>query len=285
MTHARTPLGLLILSAFLAGCMGPTAVAPMESNLPIATEAPSPLPAPTPTPQPRTLTVFAAASLTDAFTAIGADFEADHPGARVSFNFANARALRTQIEEGAVADVFASANLEEMDALKAGGGVAGEAQTFAQNTLTIVCPDDNPSGLTSPRDLIRPGLKLVLGSEGVTAGKSALLVLENLEVLYGAGYRAAVLGNVVSNEDSVKQVVAKVQLGEADAGMVFESDAIAAPELVTIDIPADSNVVAEYPIAALTGSAEPELAREFIDYVVSADGQAVLLAWGFRAAP
>jgi molybdate transport system substrate-binding protein len=284
MARSRTISLLVAATLFLTGCMTPTSEPLAATELPAATQAPSPRPEPTATPEPRTLTVFAAASLTDAFTQIGGDFEATHPGVTVVFNFANARALRTQVEEGAVADVFASANLEEIGILAAGELLAGEAHIFARNTLAIVCPHDNPAGLSSPQQLARPGVKIVLGSEGVTAGKAALQVLADLEAQYGSGYQSAVLRNVVSNEDSVKQVIAKVQLGEADAGMVFESDALAAPELVKIEIPAGSNVIAEYPIAVLAQSAEANLAQAFVDHVLSADGQAVLEAWGFRPA-
>lgn len=247
----------------LAACAAPAATSPAAS-------------------EGRTLTVFAAASLTDAFTEIGTAFEGAYPDVHVVFNFANSRALRTQIEEGAAADVFASANTKEMEALAA-GGMVGEAQPFVQNILTIIAPADNPAGLATSQDLARPGLKLVLAAEEVPVGKYARQVLEQMDGLYGAGYRDAVMANVVSNEDNVKQVVAKVQLGEADAGMVYESDSVAAPELVKIEIPAGVNVIAVYPIAVPQSSVEPRLGQAFIEYVLSDAGQAVLHAWGFRA--
>jgi molybdate transport system substrate-binding protein len=129
--------------------------------------------------------------------------------------------------------------------------------------------------------LAKPGLKLVLAAETVPVGNYARQVLQKLNALYGADYMNKVLANVVSNEDNVKQVVAKVQLGEADAGIVYISDAVAAPELKTIEIPADYNVIAKYPMAALTSAPQPDLAAEFITYVLSADGQTTLKKWGF----
>jgi len=237
---------------------------------------------PTATPEPRTLTVFAASSLTDAFTEIGQNFEAAHPGVTVTLNFAGSQALRTQIEEGAAADLFASANTKEMETLLSEALVpADTAQVFLTNQLLVILPAENPANIQSLADLANSGLKLVLAAEEVPVGKYARQALENLNALYGAAYKDKVLANVVSNEDSVKQVVTKVQLGEADAGIVYISDAVAAPELKTIEIPADYNIIAKYPIAALISASQPDLAAEFIAYILSADGQAVLQKWGF----
>lgn len=236
--------------------------------------------------QPRTLNVFAAASLTEAFTEIGAAFEAANPGVTVTFNFAGSQALRTQIEEGAPADVFASANTKEMDALVAGSLAAAEApQVFLTNRLVLILPADNPGELTTLEELARPGVKLVLAAEEVPVGNYSRQSLEKMNSAYGADYKDKVLANVVSNEDNVKQVVAKVQLGEADAGIVYSSDAAAAPDLKFIEIPAEWNVVAEYPIAALSGSENAELAEQFIAFVLSDEGQSVLSKWGFGPRP
>jgi molybdate transport system substrate-binding protein len=232
--------------------------------------------------EPRTLNVFAAASLTDAFTEIGKAFEAAHPGVTVTFNFAGSQALRTQIEEGAPADVFASANKTEMDNLTSGGFVTQTApQIFLANKLVVILPAENPARLENLEDLAKPGMKLVLAAEEVPVGKYARQALDQMNGQFGSDFADKVLANVVSNEDNVKQVVAKVQLGEADAGIVYTSDAVAAPDLKTMEIPAALNVVAEYPIAALSTSANAELAVAFMDYVLSADGQAILKKWGF----
>jgi molybdate transport system substrate-binding protein len=266
----RFALLVVLLAALLAACG--SAVTPLP-----ATQV-----SPTAMPEPRTLTVFAASSLTDAFTEIGQNFESAHPGVTVMLNFAGSQALRTQIEEGAVADVFASANAKEMDTLVSENLVpADTAQVFLTNQLLVILPAENPANIHSLADLANSGLKLILAAEEAPVGKYARQVLENLNALYGADYMDKVLANVVSNEDNVKQVVTKVQLGEADAGIVYISDAVTAPELKTIEIPADYNIIAQYPISALTSASQPDLAAEFIAYVLSAAGQAILQKWGF----
>jgi molybdate transport system substrate-binding protein len=266
----RLSIFFLSLALLLSACSSPapTAAPPTE--------------APTVTPEPKTLTIFAAASLTDAFKEIGKSFEAANPGVTVEFNFAGSQTLRTQIEQGAQADVFASANSKEMDALVSGNFVpAGSAKIFLTNQLVVIMPANNPAGLTALADLAKPGLKVVLAAKEVPVGNYALQVLDKLDAALGSGFKDKVLANVVSYENDVKQVVAKVQLDEADAGMVYSSDAVAAPELQKIDIPEENNVVAKYPLAALTQSRNPELTQAFIAYVLSADGQAVLQKWGF----
>ena len=230
----------------------------------------------------RTLHVFAAASLTDAFTELGKNFETANPGVSVAFNFAGSQALRTQIEEGAPADVFASANKTEMDALVTSAHVAQDTQQiFLSNKLVVILPADNPAGLEKLEDLANSGVILVLAAEEVPVGKYARQALDQIDGQFGNGFRDKVLANIVSNEDNVRQVVAKVQLGEADAGIVYTSDAVAASELKTIEIPAEVNVSAEYPIATLTQSAHTDLADQFIAYALSNAGQAVLQKWGF----
>jgi molybdate transport system substrate-binding protein len=266
-------LSLFLMAAILLlGCT-PAAAPDAASIQPPATAA------------PRTLNVFAAASLTDAFTEIGRSFETANPGTTVTFNFAGSQALRTQIEEGAPADVFASANKTEMEALIADTLVAPDAALpFLDNQLVVILPANNPAGLEKLQDLARPGIKLVLAAEEVPVGKYARQALDHMNARFGTDFKDKVLAGVVSNEDNVKQVVAKVQLGEADAGIVYTSDAVAAPELKIIEIPADLNIMAQYPIAPLVKSENAELARAFVAYVLSGDGQAILHKWGFAPA-
>jgi len=249
-----------------------------------ATEAPA-AEAPTAAPEAHTLKVFAAASLTDAFTEIGKNFEAANPSVTAIFNFAGSQALRTQIEEGAPVDVFASASGKEMDALLTGKFIAeGMPQIFLTNKLVVILPPDNPAGLEKLEALANPGIKLVLAAEEVPVGNYARQALDLMNGSFGTDFKDKVMANVVSNEDNVKQVVAKVQLGEADAGIVYTSDAIAAPDLKTVEIPLQLNVIARYPIAALADSTNPDLAQAFVDYVFSPESQAVLQKWGFAPA-
>ena len=264
----------LLLAVFLIACgtaATPTVVPPSPAAQASA-------------PAARTLTVFAAASLTQAFGEIGKAFEAANPGVTVTFDFAGSQTLQTQIQQGAPADIFASASGTNMDTLVSGGFVDKAApQIFLTNKLVVILPENNPANIQSLFDLSKPGLKVVLGDATVPAGKYARQILDNMskDPTYGTDFSTKVLANVVSNETDVKQVVAKVQLGEADAGIVYVSDAIAAPTLKTIEIPTALNVVAKYPIAPLVKSANPDLAAQFITYVLSADGQATLKKWGF----
>lgn len=272
----------LLLSIFLTACGAsatPTSAAATEVPIYSATAVP---PTDTYETEPQTLTVFAAASLTDAFTEIGSAFDAANPGVTTTFNFAGSQALRTQIEEGAPSDVFASASGKEMEALITGNFVAADgSQVFLSNKLVVILPDENPAALEKLEDLANPGIKIVLAAEEVPVGKYARQALDLMDTAFGAGYKDKFLANVVSNEDNVKQVVAKVQLGEADAGIVYVSDVVAAPELKSIEIPEDLNVIAKYPIAPIVKSKHTNLAAKFIEFVLSAEGQAVLAKWGF----
>ena len=273
----------LFLAVFLSACRATVTPTPMPAATQPPTLAPTAVP-PTATPEPRTLTVFAAASLTDAFTEIGKAFESVNPNVTVTFNFAGSQALRTQIEQGAAADVFASANATEMNTLVTESLVTKDVpQIFLTNKLIVILPANNLAKVQSLQELSRSGLKLVLGDTTVPIGKYARQILDNIskDPSYGSDYGTKVLANVVSNETDVKQVVAKVQLGEADAGIVYISDSIAAPDLKTIEIPNNLNVIAKYPIAPLIKSADPDLATQFIAYILSADGQATLKKWGF----
>lgn len=245
----------------------------------------SPTTSSVPAPERRTLQVFAAASLTDAFTELGENFEAAHPGVTISFNFAGSQALRTQIEEGAPADVFASANKTEMDHLITGKFVAQAAsRIFLNNRLIVILPANNPAALETLNDLAKPGIKLVLAAEEVPVGRYTRQALALMNDQFGSNFMDHVLTNVVSNEDNVRQVLTKVRLGEVDAGIVYTSDAAAALELETIEIPAELNVIADYQIAPLIRSAETNLAVELIEYILSTEGQAVLEKWGFTSA-
>jgi molybdate transport system substrate-binding protein len=228
--------------------------------------------------------VFAAASLTDAFNELASEFRKANPSVEVVFNFAGSPTLRTQLEQGARADIYASADTTQMDLAIESGVVAGNPKVFARNLIT---PRENPGKIVDVRDLIRQGLKLVIANQDVPAGAYARQVFAAMEKdpAFGAGFSAAVLDNVISLESNVKQVVAKVELGEADAGVVYGTDVTpsVAPRLATVGIPLQFNVVAEYPIALTTEARNRRAAEAFIDFVMSTTGQAVLRSWGFQA--
>lgn len=233
-----------------------------------------------------TLHVFAAASLTDAFGEIGAAFSAANPETEVVFNFAGSNQLATQIGEGAPADLFASANGAQMKvAIDTGRIISGTQRTFVRNRLVVVTPGDNPAGLTGLADLTTPGVKLVFAAKEVPVGQYALDFLDKAEAdgALGAGYKDAVLANVVSYEQNVRAVLTKVALGEADAGIVYTSDAASSSEgeVAQIEIPDNLNTIASYPIAPLADSPNLAVAQAFMDYVLAPEGQQVLVNYGF----
>jgi molybdate transport system substrate-binding protein len=258
---------VLVLALLLAGC----------APGPVATLAPA---------EPVDLNVFAAASLSAAFGEIGKQFEVTHPGVTVVFNFAGSQQLAQQINEGAPADVFASANKTQMDAVITAGGVTSAApQTFVRNRLVAIFPKDNPAGLRALSDLANPGLKLVLAAQEVPVGRYSLDFLDKAaaDPGFGATFKDDVLKNVVSYEDNVKAVLAKVALGEADAGIVYSSDVSGqdADKVGQLEIPNELNVIASYPIAPVRESRNAELAQAFIDFVLSQQGQDILAQSGF----
>lgn len=243
--------------------------------------APAPAPA-----SGGTLTVFAAASLTDAFNAMGKAFEAANPGAKVAFSYAGSQQLAQQIGQGAPADVFASANTAQMDAAIKTGRVTTETQrTFARNRLVVILPKDNKAGIQELKDLAKPALKIVLADKAVPVGGYALDYLRKASATpeLGATYSQTVLANVVSYEQDVKAVLSKVALGEADAGIVYATDVQgdAAAKVSRIDIPDALNTVATYPIAVLNDSKNAGLAKKFMSFVLAPEGQNILAKYGF----
>lgn len=265
-------LSLLVIS--LAACTAPAA-APATAAVP-----------PTAAPARQTLTVFAAASLTESFSELGKQFEAAHPGAKVVFNFAGSQQLRAQLEQGAQADVFASANTKEMNAAIASSLIiSGTQQTFARNRLVVIFPRDNPGKIETLADLARPGLKLVVADRAVPVGQYTLDMLAKMsrDPAYGAGFSEEVQANVVSRENDVKAVVSKIRLGEADAGVVYSTDVTvaAAHDVTPLQVPDEFNQIATYPIVALAAAPQPDLAQQFIELVLSDAGQQLLSRYGF----
>lgn len=276
-TMMAAPRGIalmLLATALLTGC-GPTT----------ATSAPQPARDAATSPVAGALTVFAASSLTDAFTEIGARLEASGPGATIAFNFAASSALATQLAQGARADVFATADREQLDRARRDGVIQGGERAFIRNQPVIVVPARNPANITEPRDIARADVKLILAAPQVPIGGYARQILDNMarDPAYGADFRRRAEANVVSHEANVRQVVAKLQLAEGDAGIVYASDVTPAArdQLRIIPIPAHLNVVADYFVATVKGAANEAGARAFIDYLLSPDGQAILGRWGF----
>ena len=233
--------------------------------------------------EPSSLVVFAAASLQDAFVAIGEAFERSRPGMRVTFSFAGTQQLRAQLEHGAAADVFAAADAEHMEELRRASRVL-EPVVFARNEPVVVVADESAGKIRSLADL-PSGKRLVFGAPEVPIGRYTIAILDRASAgALGSGFRARVEKQVVSHELNVRQVLAKVRLGEADAGIVYRTDVRTLGDGIgVVTIPLDVNVIAEYPIAIVTGARNPELARSWIDFVLSSEARAILDRAGFIA--
>jgi len=234
---------------------------------------------------PKEFTVFTAASLTGAFGEIGEMFE-NETGIHVAFNFDGSQALRTQLENGAYADVFASANMRQMNAAKDEGLMNNSSVViFTNNRLSLIVPRDNPAKIANLSDLARPGLKIVMGTKDVPVGDYALQIIAGLgnDSAYGPDYKTKVLANVISQETNVNYVVTKVALGEADAGFAYVSDITEdlASKVDKIEIPDEYNIIAEYPMGILLESEYPVESQEFMNLVISDEGKAVMEKYGF----
>lgn len=231
------------------------------------------------------LVVFCAASLTGAFGEMGQIYE-DETGVDVILNFDGTQAIRTQVEQGAIADVFVSANKKHMDALMSEGFMDNDTVSiFTENRMVVIVPEDNPADIQSLSDLAEPGVMIIMGVKEAPFGSYALQVLDNLanDSAYGPEYRDAVMKNVISQETAVSSLVSKIALGEADAGFAYQSDI--SPELSEqvskVEIPDQYNVVAEYPLGVLKESENPDEASSFIEFVISPEGREVLEKYGF----
>jgi molybdate transport system substrate-binding protein len=260
--------GCLVLA--LAGC-GSSSAATTTSNA-----------------KPVTLTVLAAASLAGAFGQESTSFHAKYPSDTLDITFNGSNTLEQQLEQGASGDVFASADTKTMDKAKTAGLLGASGSTpFAHNRLVVIVPKGNPAHIATLQDLTRPGLKIDVAAPAVPVGNYTLQVLAKMSTTadFGAGYAAAVKANFVSQEQAVTNIVQKVALDEADAGFVYTTDASNdKSHLDEIAIPDALNVIATYPIAVLKGSANATEAQKFVDFVLSAQGQAILSAYGFGTA-
>jgi molybdate transport system substrate-binding protein len=226
----------------------------------------------------RELTVFAAASLRDVFGEIANAFKASRPGTRVTFSFAGSQDLATQIQHGASVDVFAAADVGPIDRLS-GAGLTSAGDIFACNEPVVVVPTKNPAAVLTFADLPK-ARRLVIGAAAVPIGKYSEQILQNANSLT-PDFAQSVMSNVVSREMNVRQVLTKVALGEADAGIVYRTDTLGATQVTVIEIPAAVNVRAKYPIAAVLKSKYPELAADWKAFVLTGEGHSLLVMAGF----
>ncbi len=236
--------------------------------------------------QPTALTVFGAASLKTALDQMKPAYEGSHAGTTLTISTGSSSALRTQIEQGAPADVFLSADTTNPQALVDAGQTDGAAVSFATNELTIVVPEGNPGDLESPADLARGDVTVIAAGEEVPITKYAEQCVDQLAALpgYPADFATAYEANIASREENVGAVTSKIVLGEGDAAIVYVTDALAAG-LQTVDIPADANVLATYAGVVTKASTGKPKAHEFLDWVRSSAGQQILANLGFLPAP
>jgi molybdate transport system substrate-binding protein len=233
-----------------------------------------------------TLTILAASSLTDAFGELGTIFEEQNEGVEVKQSFGASSDLLAQIQQGAPADVFASAAEEEMDTAEKDGLVSGSPEIFVKNREVIMVPKDNPANINSLDDMAKPDTKLVLAAKDVPAADYAIEILGKANKEYGPDFEQDVLSNVVSREVDVRASVNRVVVGDADATFGYASDYTPdiRDKVKVIKIPPEQNIVATYPIAALKDAKAPELAKKWVDLVTSEEGQKVLEKWNFEPA-
>jgi len=234
------------------------------------------------------LRVFAASSLTNAVSTIAREFEADYPGVTLNVDFGGSQRLRSQIAFGAKADVFASADHFQTDALVAADLIYGQPVNFASNNLVVIATLNGPVEEIS--DLANPGIRVVLAHSGVPVGGYSRQMLGNLaadnSLGLGLGFKDEVLGNLVSEEPNVRFVAQKVALQEVDAGIVYQTDVAAAQmigDIKVIPIPRSANVRAEYPMAVIRETSNLEIAQSFLQFVLSEKGQRLLIEHGFTS--
>jgi molybdate transport system substrate-binding protein len=234
-------------------------------------------------PPPIELTVFGAASLKSVLRDVSAAYATRHPGTKLTVSTDSSATLRTQIEQGAPADIFLSADTTNPQKLVDAGLAAGPAIEFARNVLVIAVPSSNPAGIRTPADLARPGLKIIAAGEAVPITAYADKLVENLALLpdYPPAFAAAYAANVVSREDNVAAIVAKVGLGEGDVGIVYATEAKAAASVAAVEIPPSANVIAAYAGVVVGRSGERQAATTFLTWLAGPEGQAILGRFGF----
>ena len=275
---------VLTMVTVVAACSGAATATPTATPT-AAPPAPTALPASAPASAAAgSLTIYAASSLTAAFTEMKTAYQTANPGVTLTLSFGASSTLETQIEQGAPADVFASADTSNPQKLVDKSLAAGAITKFAGNLLTVIVPPANPAGVQTPADLAKTGLKFVAAGDTVPITKYANMLLANLakQPSYPAGFVAAVTANIVSKEDNVAAVVSKIELGEGDAAIVYVTDAsTAGSKVTTITVPPDANVPATYGAVAVKASSNAAAAAAFITWLAGPGGQAILAKYGF----
>jgi molybdate transport system substrate-binding protein len=274
---AALVLGLVfVLAACSNGVASPTAsTAPSTAPTAATSAALSAAPA--------ALTIFGAASLKGVLDKVKTTDEAANPGTTLTISTDSSATLETQIEQGAPADVFLSADTTNPKKLVDKGLAAGAAVTFAGNKLTIIVPTANPARITSPKDLARTGVKVIAAGDAVPITKYATVLVANLakESGYPADFAAKYTANIASKEDNVKAIVAKIELGEGDAGIAYVTDAMASTKVTAVDVPDTANVPATYSGVVVKASKNAAAAQAFLTRFAGPDGQAILGSFGF----
>jgi molybdate transport system substrate-binding protein len=235
----------------------------------------------------RELTIYAAASLRGAVADAASRYEAIAGNVDLAVATDSSATLATQITEGAPADVFLSADVRNAQRLVDAGFADGDLIAFARNELAIITPADDPGGVATPADLAKAGLRIIAAGDEVPITAYAAQLLENLAGLdgYPVDFAAAYAANVVSKEDNVAAIVAKIELVEGDAAIVYATDAVSVDAIATVDIPSEANVRATYAGIVVGGSEDPGIAHAFLDWLASPDGHAILSTYGFLPAP
>jgi molybdate transport system substrate-binding protein len=268
---------LFVLAACTNGGASPTATTALSAAQSTATSAAAPSAA------PAALTIYGAASLKGVLDKVKTAYETANPGTALTISTDSSATLETQIEQGAPADVFLSADTTNPKKLVDKGLAAGAAVTFAGNKLTVIVPTTNPAGIKTPADLAKTGVKVIAAGDAVPITKYATQLVANLakEAGYPADFAAKYTANIASKEDNVKAIVAKIELGEGDAGIVYVTDAKASTTVTTIDVPDTANVPATYAGVVVKASRNAAAAQAFLTWFAGPDGQAILSTFGF----
>jgi molybdate transport system substrate-binding protein len=260
---------IMLFVLILSGCSSPT-------------PAPTAVIIPTTPPKNVTLKIFAPATFTNAAKDITTAYEAANPGVKLAIEFGHTPTQRLQFTQGATGDVFITASQTDMNDAITDETVAGGTQRiFATNQLVVILPANNSANLQKLEDLAKPGVRLLVAVVDTPIGKVTLNMLDKMDKQFGSGFKAKVLANVVSNEAGVNPIVSKLKLGEADAGIVYVTDAVGAPDLKTITISPELNMVMQLNVAPLAKAANPDQAASFTTYMMSPEGQTILKKWGF----